>query len=341
MRTILVTGGAGFIGSHFLIHAVKNYPDSLFINLDSLSYASNLALLNEVNQEDNYLFVRGDICDQKLLNALFSKYRINGVIHFAAQTHVDNSIVDPAPFIETNINGTFALLQAAKSTWMTKSGFENARFHHISTDEVYGSLSKEGSFFEESPLAPNNPYSASKAASDMLVKSYYKTYGLNCVITHCSNNFGPGQHEEKLIPTIVRKAMKQEPIPLYGDGSHIRDWLFVKDHCHAIDLVFHKGVSGETYNIGGQDECSNLFLAKKICHLLDQLSPKEDGSSYQSQIAFVADRPGHDWRYSIDSSKLKNSLNWRPKTLFSHALEQTVHWYYHHYLNTLELELCN
>ena len=279
--------------------------------------------------EDNprYEFVRGDIRDRKLVESIFKKYAISGVIHFAAESHVDNSIAGPQVFIETNVNGTFTLLDVAYKFWMkapfdVKEGFEEARFHHISTDEVYGSLGETGKFTEESPYAPNSPYSASKASSDMIVRSYHHTYGLNTVITNCSNNYGPNQHQEKLIPTIIRKALAGEEIPIYGNGSNVRDWLYVKDHCSALDLASHQGKTGETYLIGGEMEKNNLEMAELICEILDDLKAKR--SSYKKQISFVKDRAGHDQRYAVDCSKIKKELGWSPKTDLKEGLEYYI-----------------
>jgi len=332
MNVILVTGGAGFIGSHYLNDSVKNHPNQFYINLDNLSYASNLSLLDDIQNKQNYLFIEGSICNKQLLTKLFTNYCIQGVVHFAAESHVDNSIFAPEQFIETNIKGTFQLLEAAKQSWMEapfccRELYKGARFHHVSTDEIYGTLGPLGQFSETSPYAPNSPYSASKASSNLLVRSYHKTFGLNCTISNCSNNFGPGQHHEKLIPTIIRKALNNEAIPIYGDGTNIRDWLYVKDHCEAIETIFLSSASGEVYNIGGYHECNNLELAQQICQILDQLIPRGDGLPYHKQITFVEDRPGHDWRYSIDASKLTNQLNWHAKTDFSLALKESILWY--------------
>ena len=274
-KTILVTGGAGFIGSNFVPYIIEAHEDALIVNLDLLTYAGDLANLKEVENHERYEFVKGDIRDFELVDKLFSKYQFSGVVHFAAESHVDNSITGPAAFIETNINGSFNLLEVARNHWMEgpgkfRKGCENNRFLHVSTDEVYGSLGETGLFKETTPYAPNSPYSASKASSDFLVRAYHHTYGMNVVTTNCSNNYGPKQHPEKLIPTIIRKALAGEPIPIYGDGKNIRDWLYVLDHCKGIDLAFRKGVAGETYNIGGKNERDNLYIAGKICDLLDE-----------------------------------------------------------------------
>lgn len=333
---LLVTGGAGFIGSNFIIYMLNKYPNYKIINLDLLTYAGDLENLREVAENPNYEFVKGNICNRELVENLFSKYHFQGVIHFAAESHVDNSIKDPSVFVETNVNGTYTLLDVARQHWMeapnkVKKEFTSARFHHISTDEVFGSLGEEGYFTEQSSYAPNSPYSASKAASDMLVRSYYHTYGMNVVTTNCSNNFGPRQHEEKLIPTIIRKALAGESIPIYGSGLNVRDWLYVEEHCEAIDTVFHKGRSGEIYLIGGQNEKTNIEIAKDICEILDELAIdklKEHGlKTFKSLISFVEDRAGHDFRYAIDSSKLQSQLGFEPKMDDYKNIKKTVNYY--------------
>lgn len=325
-KVILVTGGAGFIGSNFIPFYLERHPQTAIVNLDLLTYAGNLDNLKEVEDHPNYQFIQGDIRNRALIEELFERYQFQGVVHFAAESHVDNSIKDPGVFIETNVNGTYNLVDVAYRSWFdepfqVKKAFENARFHHISTDEVYGSLGETGKFTEETPYAPNSPYSASKASSDMIVRSYHHTFGVNTVITNCSNNYGPHQHDEKLIPTIIRKALAGEEIPIYGDGKNIRDWLYVLDHCEAIDRVFSNGNAGETYNIGGDCEKSNIELAHLICSLLDELKPKKDGS-YSDQISFVKDRAGHDRRYAIDSSKIKKQLQWKPNYVLGDALRK-------------------
>lgn len=330
-NSVLITGGAGFIGSNFIPFFLEKNPDAHVINLDKLTYAGNLEHLNEIKKNDRYFFVEGDICNKDFIHTIFEKHAIGSVIHFAAESHVDNSIASPEAFIETNVHGTFNLLEAAKKYWLEapnrpKKGFETARFHHISTDEVYGSLGHEGYFTEETPYAPNSPYSASKAASDFLVRSYFHTYGLNVVTSNCSNNYGPKQHDEKLIPTIIRKALAGEGIPIYGDGKNIRDWLYVLDHCKGIDLVFKKGKTGETYAIGGDNEHNNLDIAIMICDILDEVRPRESGS-YKEQITFVEDRLGHDRRYAIDASKIRNELGWQAETDFETGIRKTVSWY--------------
>ena len=336
MKNILVTGGAGFIGSNF-IEYLLNKEEASIINFDKLTYAGSLDNLKTVENHKNYLFIKGDIYDRLHLERVFSEHHITDVIHFAAESHVDNSITNPETFINTNINGTFNLLDVAYRFWMNgpkdiKKSFEKSRFLHISTDEVYGSLGKEGFFTEETPYAPNSPYSASKAASDFLVRSYYHTYGMNVITTNCSNNYGPNQHDEKLIPTIIRKALNNEAIPIYGDGQNVRDWLYVKDHCGGILLAFKKGKAGETYNIGGNNEETNLQIANKICSILSQKIPKK--SPYSKQITFVNDRPGHDFRYAIDATKIQSELGWVPKETFNTGIEKTIDWYIKKYKNS-------
>ena len=328
-RCVLITGGAGFIGANFVEYIVAKNPYTFYVNLDKLTYAGNLENLKEVNQS-NYTFVEGDICDRNLIENLFKEHQFDGVIHFAAESHVDNSIKNPGAFIETNITGTFNLIDVAKNFWMSapntyKQEFEHARFHHISTDEVYGTLGETGLFTEDTPYAPNSPYSASKAASDFVVRSYFHTYGMNVVTTNCSNNYGPKQHDEKLIPTIIRKALNGEAIPIYGDGKNIRDWLYVLDHCKGIDLVFETGKAGATYNIGGRNERNNLYIVDTICSILDKIKPSK--KSYKEQISFVTDRPGHDFRYAIDANKLEKELGWKADENFESGIEKTINWY--------------
>ena len=327
---ILLTGCAGFIGSNFVPYFLEKYPEYVLVNLDLLTYAGTLDNLVEVEENPRHIFIQGDIRDRTQVEAIFEQYDIRGVIHFAAESHVDNSIKHPAVFVETNVNGTFTLIDVAYKYWMEKpfvrkEGYEECRFHHISTDEVYGTLPAEGLFTETTPYAPNSPYSASKASSDMIVRAYHHTYDMNTVVTNCSNNYGPKQHDEKLIPTIIRKALSNQRIPIYGDGKNIRDWLYVLDHCKGIDLVYHEGVAGETYNIGGRNERDNLYIAHKICELLDSLCPKE--GSYKEQISFVEDRAGHDKRYAIDATKIETKLGWEAEENFETGIVKTVQWY--------------
>lgn len=329
-KTILITGGAGFIGSNFLHYFQGKHPQYKLVVLDLLTYAGNLENLRGLSTA-NYQFVKGSIYDKDLVTGLFAQHDFDGVIHFAAESHVDNSIVNPDEFIFTNIVGTFTLLNIAKNHWMEapfkfRPGKETARFLHISTDEVYGSLGPEGLFTETTAYAPNSPYSASKASSDLLVRSYFHTYGMSVVTTNCSNNYGPRQHAEKLIPTIIRKALSWEKIPVYGDGLNIRDWLFVDDHCEAIDVVFHRGRLGETYNVGGDSEKTNIDVVRTICAKLDKKSPHKNGS-YSALITYVKDRPGHDRRYAIDASKLKGELGWSPGQTFAQGIDLTIDWY--------------
>lgn len=331
-KTILVTGGAGFIGSNFVPYFCAKYPDYNVINLDKLTYAGNLDNLKECENMPNYKFVQGDICDAELVEKLFADNDIRGVIHFAAESHVDNSIKGPRAFINTNIVGTFNLLEAARKQWMSapnkvRPGYEDCRFHHISTDEVYGALGATGMFKETTPYAPNSPYSASKASSDFLVRAYHHTFGLNVTTSNCSNNYGPKQHNEKLIPHIIKKALELAPLPIYGKGENVRDWLYVLDHCKAIDLIFHKGKSGETYNISGHNERNNITIVKTICQLLDERKPRADGKKYEELIAFVEDRAGHDFRYAIDATKLETELGWKADENFETGIIKTVEWY--------------
>ena len=335
MKSILVTGGAGFIGSNFVPYMVAKYPQYKIVNLDKLTYAGNLNNLKECGKAENYVFVHGDICNRPLVEKLFAEYDIRGVVHFAAESHVDNSITGPQAFIETNILGTFTLLDAARNYWMeaphqVKKGYEDCRFHHISTDEVYGALGESGYFTEKTPYDPSSPYSSSKASSDMIVRAYHRTYGMNVTVSNCSNNYGPKQHPEKLIPKIISNALSGKNIPIYGDGKNVRDWLYVLDHCKAIDLIFHRGRNGETYNIGGHNEKNNLEIVDAICSILDKKRPQKDGKSYKNLIVFVKDRPGHDRRYAIDASKLTNELGWKADENFASGIVKTVEWYLQH-----------
>lgn len=334
-KAIMITGGAGFIGSNFVPYFCAKYPQYQVINVDKLTYAGNLENLKECADMPNYTFVEADICDADKMDELFAKYDIRGVIHFAAESHVDNSIKGPRAFINTNIIGTFNLLEAARKHWMegpnkVKAGYEDCRFHHISTDEVYGALGAEGFFRETTPYAPNSPYSASKASSDFLVRAYHHTFGMNVTTSNCSNNYGPKQHHEKLIPHIIAKALAEEPLPIYGKGENVRDWLYVLDHCKAIDLIFHTGKVGETYNVGGNNERSNIVIVRKICALLDERKPRAGGKKYADLITFVADRAGHDFRYAIDASKLTNELGWHADENFETGIVKTVDWYLKH-----------
>ena len=335
-RKVLITGGAGFIGSNY-VNYVSALDNQVIVNFDKLTYAANLKNI-EITNSDNYYFVQGDICDLSALEDVFSKYEIDTIVHFAAESHVDNSISNPGAFIDTNIVGTFNLLQTAYKSWMSapnifKKGYETARFLHVSTDEVYGTLGETGLFTEETSYAPNSPYSASKASSDMLVRSYFHTYGFPVVTTNCSNNYGPRQHNEKLIPTIIRKAIAKENIPIYGDGKNVRDWLYVLDHCKGIDLVLKNGKLGETYNIGGKNERENIYIAKTICKILDRIKPLKDQKTYLDLITFVSDRPGHDFRYAIDASKIENELGWNAEENFESGIEKTINWYLEKYIS--------
>lgn len=331
MEYILITGGAGFIGANFVNYFTKKYSNYHIINLDALTYAADLENITITEAAKNrYTFVEGNICDRTLITSLFDTYDIKGVLHFAAESHVDNSIKNPGVFIETNVKGTFNLIDVAYKKWMEKpfvfkEGYENCKFLHVSTDEVYGTLGKTGLFTEETPYAPNSPYSASKASSDMIVRSYHHTYGMKTVITNCSNNYGPCQHDEKLIPTIIRKALKQEPIPIYGDGLNIRDWLYVLDHCKGIDLAFHNGIPGEVYNIGGRNEQNNLYIVNTICEILNKKAPTS--VDYKTLITFVEDRAGHDRRYAIDATKIEENLGWKADENFNSGIIKTIDWY--------------
>jgi dTDP-glucose 4,6-dehydratase len=327
--SILVTGGAGFIGANFIQDWLGQVVERI-VNLDKLTYAGNLENLACVEDDDRYTFVRGDICDGKLVAGLLATYRPRAIVHFAAESHVDRSIHGPAEFIQTNINGTFVLLEAVRAYL---GGLEDSeknafRFLHVSTDEVYGSLNgSDSAFSETSPYQPNSPYSASKAASDHLVRAYHHTYGLPTLTTNCSNNFGPYQFPEKLIPLVIANALVGKPLPIYGDGLNVRDWLYVGDHCSAIRCVLGKGLPGETYNIGGGNEMTNLEVVRTLCRLLDELKPRDDGRSYLEQIIYVKDRPGHDRRYAIDALKIKSELRWHPHETFDTGMRKTVRWY--------------
>jgi len=323
-RTILITGGAGFIGSHVVRRFVGKYPEYLIVNADKLTYAGNLENLFDIENEKNYRFEKTDIVDEQSVLDLFEKYYFDGVIHLAAESHVDRSITGPDEFVFTNIVGTVNLLNAALNNW--KNAFEGKLFYHISTDEVYGSLGKEGLFTEKTAYDPKSPYSASKASSDHMVKAYNHTFGVPAVISNCSNNYGPNQFPEKLIPLAINNIKNNKPVPVYGKGENIRDWLYVEDHASAIDLIFHKGKVGETYNIGGNNEWKNLDLILLLCRIMDKKLKRVIGTS-EKLITYVKDRPGHDLRYAIDSSKLQKELGWSPIPDFADGLERTVEWY--------------
>lgn len=324
-RNILITGGAGFIGSHVVRLMVRKYPHYRIVNLDKLTYAGNLANLKDVEDEPNYHFVRADICDAERVAEVFRTYDIDGVIHLAAESHVDRSIEEPFAFAQTNVMGTLTLLQAARNYW--NGEWEGKRFYHISTDEVYGALAMDdGLFTESTSYSPHSPYSASKASSDHFVRAYHDTYGLPTIITNCSNNYGPNQFPEKLIPLFINNIRKGKPLPVYGRGENVRDWLYVEDHARAIDLVFHKGRVGDTYNIGGFNEWKNIDLIKVIIKTVDRLLGNPEGHS-EGLITYVTDRAGHDLRYAIDSSKLKEELGWEPSLQFEEGIEKTVRWY--------------
>ena len=323
-KNILITGGAGFIGSHVVRKFVVNYPDYNIYNLDALTYAGNLENLRDIENRGNYAFIKGDIVDAEFVVEIFDEYNFDGVIHLAAESHVDRSITDPLAFVRTNIIGTVNLLNAARDLW--KENYINKRFYHVSTDEVYGSLGQEGLFTETTAYDPNSPYSASKASSDHFVRAYGETYGLPYVITNCSNNYGPNHFPEKLIPLFINNIIKNKPLPVYGDGKYTRDWLYVLDHAIAIDLVFHKGKNHETYNIGGFNEWQNIALVKLLCKLMDQKLRRSKGTS-EKLISYVKDRPGHDLRYAIDASKINKELGWKPLVTFEEGLERTIDWY--------------
>ncbi len=331
-QAIIVTGGAGFIGANFVPYFAQKYPQYLIINLDKLSYAGDLSNVAECEGMPNYRFVQADICDMAALESIFAEYDVRGVIHFAAESHVDNSITGPRAFIETNVIGTFNLLEMARSRWMEKPHvykpeYAGCRFHHISTDEVYGSLGATGLFEETTPYAPNSPYSASKASSDFLVRAYYHTYGMNVTTSNCSNNYGPKQHKEKLIPKIIQNCLSELPIPIYGQGDNVRDWLYVIDHCTAIDLVYHTGRAGETYNVGGRNERTNMQIVNTICAIMDEKRPRTSGAPHSDLITFVEDRAGHDKRYAIDATKIEEELGWKADENFDSGIVKTIDWY--------------
>ncbi|MFZ1327098.1 MAG: dTDP-glucose 4,6-dehydratase [Candidatus Contendobacter sp.] len=324
-RNVLVTGGAGFIGCNFVRYLLATDPAIRIVTLDLLTYAGSPENLRDLPDPTRHSFVQGDICDRPLVDRLLREHTIDTVAHFAAESHVDRSITGPAAFVQTNLVGTFTLLEAARAAWLDGKS-QARRFHHISTDEVYGTLQhNDPPFRETTPYAPNSPYSASKAGSDHLVRAYFHTYGLPVVTTNCSNNYGPWQHGEKFIPTVIRSCLLQQPIPVYGDGSNIRDWLYVEDHCRGIDAVIRSGKPGETYNIGGCNEWANIGIAKLICTLLDQRRPHH--APHDRLISFVTDRPGHDWRYAIDADKMAKALHWQPRETFQTGIAKTVDWY--------------
>ncbi|NGP76944.1 dTDP-glucose 4,6-dehydratase [Balneolaceae bacterium YR4-1] len=331
MLKILVTGGAGFIGSNLLLFLHEKFPYYQFLNIDKLSYASDLSYLDAISDSDRYQFRKIDITDRDKVKESIRDFQPEGVFHLAAESHVDNSIKGPEPFILSNVVGTFNLLEECRQLWQEDEQTWQNRFLHVSTDEVYGTLGDEGYFTEETPYAPNSPYSASKAGSDFIVRSYFHTYGMNVVTTNCSNNFGPHQHDEKLIPTVIRNAVKHNEIPVYGKGENVRDWLYVENHCDALDLVFHEGRSGETYNVGGDNEWQNLELVHLICDLLNEEVGDGPDGDYKNLISFVTDRPGHDYRYAIDASKIKSELGWKQEGSFKEDLRSTVRWYIERY----------
>jgi dTDP-glucose 4,6-dehydratase len=324
-KTVVITGGAGFIGSHVVRLFVNQYPDYTIINLDALTYAGNLLNLEDIKDKPNYLFEKIDITDEKAVDGLFQKYSIDGVIHLAAESHVDRSITDPMAFVKTNVIGTCNLLNAAKNAW--KGNYESKRFYHVSTDEVYGELHDPTEFFlETTAYDPRSPYSASKASSDHFVRAYHNTYGLPVLMSNCSNNYGPNHFPEKLIPLMINNILNNKPLPVYGKGENVRDWLYVKDHARAIDMIYHNGALGETFNIGGNNEWKNIDLVHLLCDLMDQKLGREGGSS-RNLITYVTDRAGHDLRYAIDATKLMKTLGWEPSVTFEEGLAQTVDWY--------------
>ena len=332
MKKIIITGGAGFIGSNLILHLFEKYQDWYIYNLDKLTYASDRNYLNSIKDSERYHFKKLDLVDRDAVKDVVKAFQPDGVIHLAAESHVDNSITGPEPFIQSNIVGTFNILEECRQLWKDDNeAWKNNRFLHVSTDEVYGELEDDGYFTETTPYAPNSPYSASKAGSDMIVRSYYQTYSMNVLTTNCSNNYGPHQHDEKLIPTVIRNAVNHKPVPVYGKGQNVRDWLFVRDHNSALETAFLKGKAGETYNIGGNNEWKNLDLVYKICDILNQELGKGPDGDYKNLITFVTDRLGHDFRYAIDASKIKNDLGWEPNPDFDGMLRETILWYVNKY----------
>ena len=325
---ILITGGAGFIGSNLIHYWLAQNPGDTIVNFDALTYAGNLANLAGVESNPNYHFFQGDLRKQEQLDEVFEQFSIDSVIHLAAESHVDRSINDPSPFIDSNIKGTFQLLETARNHW--QEDLKDHRFLHVSTDEVYGTLGKEGLFTEQTPFAPNSPYSSSKASSDHLVRAWHHTFGMDTLITHCSNNYGPYQFPEKLIPLMIRNCLLGKELPVYGDGLQVRDWLYVEDHCEALDVVFHRGQSGESYNIGGLNEWENLSMVRHICQFMDSELGNSPEQSCLNLIRHIQDRPGHDRRYAIDASKIQNQLGWQPRHQIGEGLEKTMRWYLDH-----------
>ena len=330
-RSIVITGGAGFIGSNFVHHWCENYPEDRVIVLDALTYAGNLHNLATLKDRKNFRFLQGDICDRALVDELFAGENIDTVAHFAAESHVDRSILGPGAFVQTNVVGTFTLLESFRQHWLSNHQPDNYRFLHVSTDEVYGSLGVDDpAFTETTPYAPNSPYSASKAGSDHLARAYFHTYGMPTIITNCSNNYGSYHFPEKLIPLMCINILLGKPLPVYGDGQNVRDWLYVRDHCQALDTVIHKGKAGETYNIGGNNEVKNIDLVRMLCDLMDELAPDLPVKPAQNLITFVKDRPGHDRRYAIDASKIRTELGWQPQETVEGGLRKTIQWYLDH-----------